>query len=137
MAAVARLIIVRNNVIGFLLNISLRTFAVYDRALDRVVYHGGFYYGQTQVRIASLIQSALTSIICTVYANSFVACLNARAMLPGQQMSQFETAMFSSVPDISVMSTNGSILPTSYTPTPRNGTNRTVSVSARRDVCLP
>ncbi|TBU48821.1 hypothetical protein BD309DRAFT_948612 [Dichomitus squalens] len=45
--------------------------------------------------------------------------------MPDEQ--EFETAMFSSVPDISVMSTNGSVLPAFYTPTPRNGTHRTVS----------
>ncbi|RPD60112.1 hypothetical protein L226DRAFT_66430 [Lentinus tigrinus ALCF2SS1-7] len=64
-----------------------------------------------------------------LYANSFVACLNARTMWPNG--SQRDSAVFSSVPDISVRS-NGSILPASYSPTPRNAA-RPVS----RAVSLP
>ncbi|RDX57263.1 hypothetical protein OH76DRAFT_1476684 [Lentinus brumalis] len=52
-----------------------------------------------------------------LYANSFVACLNARTMFPS---SQCDSAMFTSAPDISVRS-NGSVLPASYSPTPRTG----------------
>ncbi|KAI1796847.1 hypothetical protein LXA43DRAFT_1177530 [Ganoderma leucocontextum] len=61
-----------------------------------------------------------------LYANSFMACLNARSLFPEHEASQFDTAMFSSVPDVSVQS-NGSILAVSYTPTPRNGSHRPVS----------
>ncbi|KAI0719315.1 hypothetical protein C8T65DRAFT_569499 [Cerioporus squamosus] len=63
----------------------------------------------------------------SLYANSFVACLNARTMFPD---SQRDSAMFTSVPDISVRS-NGSVLPASYSSTPRTG--RPVS----RAVSLP
>ena len=69
-----------------------------------------------------------TDNIRAVYANSFMACLNARSgMSPDPEASQFDTAMFSSVPDVSVQS-NGSILPSSYAPTPHNGAHRPVSV---------
>ncbi|KAM5535907.1 hypothetical protein V8D89_010347 [Ganoderma adspersum] len=61
-----------------------------------------------------------------LYANSFMACLNARSLFPERGASQFDTAMFSSVPDVSVQS-NGSILPSSFAPTPHNGTHRPVS----------
>ncbi|PIL35549.1 hypothetical protein GSI_02277 [Ganoderma sinense ZZ0214-1] len=61
-----------------------------------------------------------------LYANSFMACLNARSLFPERGASQFDTAMFSSVPDVSVQS-NGSVLPSSFAPTPHNGTHRPVS----------
>ncbi|KAI0749784.1 hypothetical protein C8Q80DRAFT_1163940 [Daedaleopsis nitida] len=53
-----------------------------------------------------------------LYANSFVACLNARIMFPNSNDSRNDSAVFSSVPDISVRS-DGSGLSVSYMPTPR------------------
>ncbi|KAI0671774.1 hypothetical protein C8Q78DRAFT_796661 [Trametes maxima] len=52
-----------------------------------------------------------------LYANSFMACLNARSFFPTPEVSRGDSAIFSSVPDISVRS-NGSVLPHSYSPMP-------------------
>ncbi|KAJ8489918.1 hypothetical protein ONZ51_g2637 [Trametes cubensis] len=62
-----------------------------------------------------------------LYANSFMACLNARSFFPTPQASLGDTAIFSSVPDISVRS-NGSVLPASYSPTPRRPSSRALSL---------
>ncbi|KAI0367795.1 hypothetical protein BV20DRAFT_970119 [Pilatotrama ljubarskyi] len=61
-----------------------------------------------------------------LYANSFMACLNARSLFPTPQASRADTAIFSSVPDISVRS--GSILPQSYSPMPRRPASRALSL---------
>ncbi len=63
----------------------------------------------------------------TVYANSFVACLNARSMFP-IPIGSVDSAIFSSVPDISVRS-NGSVIAASCTPIPHSGFGRPASVS--------
>ncbi|KAH9903059.1 hypothetical protein C8Q73DRAFT_33699 [Cubamyces lactineus] len=62
-----------------------------------------------------------------LYANSFMACLNARSFFPTPQASLGDTAIFSSVPDISVRS-NGSVAPASYSPTPRRPSSRALSL---------
>ncbi|KAI0359830.1 hypothetical protein OH77DRAFT_1394533 [Trametes cingulata] len=62
-----------------------------------------------------------------LYANSFMACLNARSFFPTPQASRADTAIFSSVPDISVRS-NGSVLPQSYSPMPRRPASRALSL---------
>ncbi|EIW57589.1 uncharacterized protein TRAVEDRAFT_48623 [Trametes versicolor FP-101664 SS1] len=62
-----------------------------------------------------------------LYANSFVACLNARSLFPTPQASRGDTAIFSSVPDISVRS-NGSINPPSHSPMPRRPASRAISL---------
>ena len=98
---------------------------VYDFAMDSVVHGRRFYHGQTCV--GSCFPGTGTDRSQPVYANSLMACLNARSLFPEREASQFDTAMFSSVPDVSVQS-NGSILP-SFAPTPHNGTRRPVSVS--------
>ncbi|KAI0649081.1 hypothetical protein C8Q79DRAFT_948710 [Trametes meyenii] len=63
-----------------------------------------------------------------LYANSFMACLNARSFFPTPEVSRGDSAIFSSVPDISVRS-NGSVLPHSYSPMPpRRPASRAVSL---------
>ena len=94
--------------------------------MDSVVHGRRFYHGQTCV--GSCFPGTGTDRSQPVYANSLMACLNARSLFPEREASQFDTAMFSSVPDVSVQS-NGSILPSSFAPTPHNGTHRPVSVS--------
>ncbi|KAH9846686.1 hypothetical protein C2E23DRAFT_569247 [Lenzites betulinus] len=62
-----------------------------------------------------------------LYANSFMACLNARSFFPTPHASRGDTAIFSSVPDISVRS-NGSIIPPSHTPMARRPSSRALSL---------
>ncbi|KAI9061303.1 hypothetical protein FKP32DRAFT_1576277 [Trametes sanguinea] len=62
-----------------------------------------------------------------LYANSFMACLNARTFFPTPQASLRDTAIFSSVPDVSVRS-NGSVVPRSYSPLPRRPSSRALSL---------
>ncbi|KAI8980212.1 hypothetical protein BD414DRAFT_493962 [Trametes punicea] len=62
-----------------------------------------------------------------LYANSFMACLNARSFFPTPGASLGDTAIFSSVPDISVRS-NGSFVPRPYSPTPRRPASRAISL---------
>ena len=102
--------------------------------MDGMVYGSGFYHGQTCV--GPCLPGTGTDKIHAVYANSFMACLNARSLFPERGASQLDTAMFSSVPDVSVQS-NGSILPSSFAPTPHNGTHRPVSVSPLSSYYVP
>ncbi|KAI0775179.1 hypothetical protein BD413DRAFT_295512 [Trametes elegans] len=70
---------------------------------------------------------AVDFIMGKLYANSFMACLNARSLFPSPQISRVDTAIFSSVPDVSVRS-NASVVPQSYSPMPRRPASRAVSL---------
>ncbi|KAI0635962.1 hypothetical protein C8Q77DRAFT_1100635 [Trametes polyzona] len=62
-----------------------------------------------------------------LYANSFMACLNARSFFPTPHGSRGDTAIFSSVPDISVRS-NASVIPPSHSPMPRRPSSGALSL---------
>ncbi|KAH9945159.1 uncharacterized protein BXZ73DRAFT_39001, partial [Epithele typhae] len=62
-----------------------------------------------------------------LYANSFMACLNARSLVVEAQCTYGNDAVFSTVPDISIVSTGSFVIPTSFTPIPSSAVARQLS----------